>query len=330
MATGILGVAAQTAGIRSAALAAALVSAPTYGILGTLMLLRVLRHARAVIRDLAGPRSAGFAAVVAATCVLGAQADLAGAPAAARALWLAGAGLWCTVTFALLAVSVRRGRQGGLGTSPGGAPLLLVVATQAVVVLSTLTAASGRPAPQPAAPLAFGLGLFVLGGVLYGALIVPVARRLCDVRTRPREFAPSYWITMGALAISTLAASLLTGGAEHSATLHSLAPALDAGAVLCWIAATAWIPILAGRTIRWYAACRGRRLPMPEYWALVFPLGMYAAATRGVATAAGIPAIAALPPIFVGAGIAAWLLGMADLLRGAGERIGGRPTGSAA
>jgi tellurite resistance protein TehA-like permease len=61
-----------------------------------------------------------------------------------------------------------------------------------------------------------------------------------------------------------------------------------------------------------------RRFPLrydPLYWGAVFPLGMYAAATQemSLALAIDLPAVAALPGIFLTAALLAWALTLVGL-----------------
>ena len=65
-----------------------------------------------------------------------------------------------------------------------------------------------------------------------------------------------------------------------------------------------------------------QRVPLayhPQYWSLVFPLGMFTAATFQFSRASGIDFLAAVPRVFVWIALGAWavtFIGMArDLAR---------------
>jgi tellurite resistance protein TehA-like permease len=186
-------------------------------------------------------------AAVAATAVLGtrlAVANVVVVPDVALALAaLAWAAMW---------VGLRRAPDLGDAT---GTRLLLVVATQSLVVLGSFSA-------RPLAPAE--LALFVGGVALYPVVVATIA--LHEVR----RSAGDVWITMGALAISTLAAARLS-------TLLGHRP-LAVVAVILWALATATLPVLAVAELRW-----PRPRFDPKRWGTVFPLGMYAAATVAVA-----------------------------------------------
>src|SRR5437763_1174973 len=63
-------------------------------------------------------------------------------------------------------------------------------------------------------------------------------------RFAPSDLMPPYWINMGAMAISTLAGTLLLAKAAASPLLTSLRPFLLGLTILFWATATWWIPML--------------------------------------------------------------------------------------
>ena len=82
-----------------------------------------------------------------------------------------------------------------------------------------------------------------------------------------------------------------------------------------WASATWWIPMLALLGF-WRHVLR--RFPLtyhPLYWGAVFPLGVYATCTDRLADVLEVPALAALPPIFLWIALAAWLLVFVAMLR---------------
>src|SRR5690606_5846365 len=131
----------------------------------------------------------------------------------------------------------------------------------------------------------------------------------------PDDLTPPYWINMGAMAISTLAGSLLI---EHSAGapyLTSLRPFIKGFTVFYWAAGTWWIPMLLILGIWRYVY---RRFPLrydPLYWGAVFPLGMYAACTWHLNLAMEFELLARLPAVFFTLASVAWVLAFVGLLR---------------
>ena len=78
--------------------------------------------------------------------------------------------------------------------------------------------------------------------------------------------------------------------------------------VLAWATATFWFPLMVAIGVWRHLV---RRLPLryhPSYWALVFPLGMYSAATFRIRAAIGLDALEWLPKVAL-AGRAAGLAG---------------------
>jgi Voltage-dependent anion channel len=60
----------------------------------------------------------------------------------------------------------------------------------------------------------------------------------------PSDLAPPYWINMGAVAISTLAGTLLAAAAPLSPLVRELLPFIKGLTLLFWATATWWIPML--------------------------------------------------------------------------------------
>jgi tellurite resistance protein TehA-like permease len=75
---------------------------------------------------------------------------------------------------------------------------------------------------------------------------------------------------------------------------------------LAWATATFWFPLMIAIGV-WRHLIR--RLPLryhPSYWALVFPLGMYGAATYRMRAATDLDALGWLPPLTLALALVAW------------------------
>jgi tellurite resistance protein TehA-like permease len=130
----------------------------------------------------------------------------------------------------------------------------------------------------------------------------------------PGDFEPPYWINMGAMAISTLAGSLLVENAVNANFLISLLPFLKGFTVLYWATGTWWIPMLLLLGV-WRHVYR--RFPVsydPLYWGAVFPLGMYAACTFQLDRAMEFHFLGPVAQVFLYAAIAAWALAFFAML----------------
>jgi tellurite resistance protein TehA-like permease len=262
MATGILGVGARLEGIAPLADAFLAVACAV-----SLLLVAVL-----------GLGSVRSFAVVAGTAVIGTDLLLAGQGELALALWSLSAVLWLAVAFTI--------RTEAMGS------LLLIVATESLAVL-----AAALDRHQDASLRGPAIGLWALGLALYPI----VAGRIVREAVQERRFSPTLWIVMGALAITTVAATeLLLDG-------HALGADV---ALATWAAASMAIPFLVLtelRVRRWrYEAAR---------WSFVFPLGMYGVASRALGAADGLAGLQTIGTVFFGIALAAWLLSAVGLVQ---------------
>ncbi len=136
--------------------------------------------------------------------------------------------------------------------------------------------------------IAIGVYLVMTGLVLWRAGRDPAA---------PELVQPASWILMGGAAIATLA-----GDHIHEAGLQSIRPVT----VVTWLVATAWIPPLVYLTVRRFR--RRRELPPGLWWAAVFPLGMYSAASYATGVETGWRSLTVVSLVFFWIAFAAWVI----------------------
>ncbi|HEY1300327.1 MAG TPA: tellurite resistance/C4-dicarboxylate transporter family protein [Stellaceae bacterium] len=305
MATGIVSIAASELGLGRLALALLAVNIVLFVTLWGLNLARLARFPAAVSADLRAHRRApGFLTLVAGTNVLGEQiAVLAGEPRVAAALWLCALLLWLGLVYGFFALAATRPEKPALAEGIDGGTLLVTVATQSAAILGVQL----LPAFAAAPPVLFlSLALWLLGGALYFIFIVLILYRWLFQPMAPADLVPNYWINMGAAAISALAGARLAPALGAAPMLAALRGYVVAETMLFWALASWWIPLLVV-VMSWRHLKGGLLLSPPfQYWAMVFPLGMYAAATFNFLPLVGAEFLAPLPRCFFWLAFAAW------------------------
>jgi tellurite resistance protein TehA-like permease len=316
MATGIVSLALNGAGWAVVARALFWLNVGVYAVLGILLLVRVLRYRAHLAADLGSHAKApGFFTLVAAPCVLGNQCVLLlGMGVAGLALWVVGILFWLALTYAMLPGLMEAEVKPRFGEGLNGAWLLVVVGTQAVSVLACLLVPA-LAADAPDGPLFVALAFWLVGSMLYVWLIALIFHRILFLPLLPGDLTPPYWINMGAMAISTLAGARLVGEAGRSPLLTDLLPFLKGTTLLFWATATWWIPILLALGA-WRHVLK--RVPLTYehgYWAVVFPLGMYAVCTQNLIRVFPLPLLEPIAAVFVWVALLAWGLTFVGLAR---------------
>jgi tellurite resistance protein TehA-like permease len=164
----------------------------------------------------------------------------------ARLLWIFAVALWVAVTYWFLTAVTVREVKPGIGKGINGAWLLVSVATHSVAILTVLLPWSVAALP---AVRFFALCMFLVGCMLYLAIIPLIFYRLTFVRLPMASLTPPYWINMVAVAIATLAGSTLILYASPGALVSAFLPFLKGFTLFFWAAATWWIPLLVGLTV---------------------------------------------------------------------------------
>ena len=307
MATGIVSIAAHLLGMRVVANVLFQLNIAAYAVLWVLTGLRIARYPGRFFGDMVDHlRGPGFFTTVAGSGVLGSQfLLLANNRSAALAFWTAALILWIGLTYTIFAAFTIKEKKPALDRGISGAWLLAVVATQSIAVLSALLAPTVG-APHKLVMNFLALSMWLWGGMLYIWMMSLIFYRYTFFPLAPGDLAPPYWINMGAMAISTLAGSLLITNSPDAPFLLSLLPFIKGFTVFYWATGTWWIPMLVVLALWRYVY---KRFPMkydPLYWGAVFPLGMYAASTSQMITAMGFDFLAFLPPVFLHIALVAW------------------------
>lgn len=314
MATGIVSIAAHLLELKLIASILLVVNILAYAILCLLLLIRLIRFFPRVRADLGDHvRGPGFFTVVAGTCVLGSQLVIvAGQFGAAAVLWLAGLLLWAVIMYSFFTFVTIREEKPTLEKGLSGAWLIAAVATQSVSVLGTMLSANFSAYRETL--LFFTLCMFFIGCILYLLLITLIFYRFTFLNLTTDTLTPPYWINMGAVAITTLAGARLILAASEWRFLGEILPFLKSFTVFFWAWGTWWIPLLL---ILGFWRHVNKRFPLrydPQYWGMVFPLGMYTACTFQLSKAINFEPLMLIPRVFIYLALAAWLTASIGLL----------------
>jgi tellurite resistance protein TehA-like permease len=264
-----------------------------------------------MLTHLTGP---GYFTAVAATGILASQfMVLSDDLVAGKALWALAIVLWLGVTYTIFTAFTVKRNKPTLDKGINGGWLLAVVATQSLSVSSALLAARiGQPYRLELN--LFALSAWLWGGMLYIWMMALIFYRYVFFHFSPGDLSPPYWINMGAMAISTLAGSLLILNAPQAPYLASLLPFLKGFTIFYWATGTWWIPMLLLLGV-WRHIYK--RFPLrydPLYWGAVFPLGMYAACTLQLDRAMEFGFLTGLTQAFFYIALIAWTATFAGML----------------
>ena len=312
MATGIVAIAAKQQTIDWLANILYGVAAASYAILAVLIVIRLVAFPRPLIAELTShAKGFGFLTIVAGTNVLAsASALIHGWWTLAEVLWWCSLPLYVVLVYTALISDVLRRDKPALGSGINGSWFLLTVATESVAVFGALLL--GR---HPSDFLAFMcVAAFCLGLVLYLIVMTMVFLRWTFQPLEPTEADPPAWIAAGAVAITVLAGSNLLAARAVSPRVDRLGPLIEGLVTLAWATATFWFPLMVAIGIWRHIV---RHVPLryhPSYWALVFPLGMYGAATFKMRDVIKLEQLVWAPKVTLAVALAAWAATFAGLL----------------
>jgi tellurite resistance protein TehA-like permease len=279
------------------------------GLLTIAILWRVAAYRVDLLRDAGEPsRAFGFFTVVAAVNVVGVRLYTPEAPVATIVLALVSVPLWLLLTYGVPGTLILRDRDSPVSAEVNGSWFLWVVGTQS---LATAAAALDEHAHN-AALADTAVALWGIGVMLYVMLATLVTLRLLTTRRDPHKLGPSYWIYMGATAITVLAGSRTLALSPDLPVYAATAAFVSGFTYVLWAFGMWWVPLLVIFVIWRHVARHEPVRYESELWSIVFPLGMYSVASMHFGGVAGLP-------ILVGIGeVGTWIAGLAWLIVAAG------------
>jgi tellurite resistance protein TehA-like permease len=313
MATGITSIAANLLGMRPIAIGLLYVNIVAFFVLWAMLLCRLAFFFKRALADLNDHvRGPGFFTVVAGTCVFGSQLVLVvGNFEIAAVLWFIGLFCWVVIMYAFFTAVTVRMNKPALEKGISGSWLIAVVATQSISVLGTIL--SSHYTTYSDLLLFFTLCMYMIGSMLYIILITLIFYRFTFLDITREVLTPPYWINMGAVAITTLAGARLILSAHTWPVIDEIAPFLKGFTLFFWSAGTWWIPLLFILGFWRHAV---KKFPLrydPQFWGMVFPLGMYTACTYQFSNALGFQPLMLIPNIFIYLALAAWAITFAAM-----------------
>ena len=308
MATGIVSIASHNLNFILIAKLLFYFNIAAYLLMSFLYILRAVLYPRRVWADtLDHAKSPGLLTYVAGTCVLGTQfVIIAGNFMIASILLYIGIVAWLILIYTVFTVFTVKANKPPINEAISGVWLLIIVSTQSVSILANQL--TGYLPFDNDMVSFFALAMFLCGCMFYIIIITLIVYRMSFFEMRAEEFAPAYWINMGAVAISTLAGSLLILNVNSWSFINEILPFLKGFTLFFWAIGTWWIPLIVILGI-WRHVFK--QLPLkyhPQYWGMIFPMGMYTACTIKLSEALKLPFLMIIPSFFIYIALIAWSL----------------------
>lgn len=306
MASGIASMGLKLQGYEHVSAVLLWVCAASYVLLIVLTGMRLLRYRREVATDLSDAGQAfGFFTFVAGTNVLGGRLAMDGHSGWTVALLVVAVASWLVLGYVVPWTAVLRKPRRQMMSRANGTWFIWVVASQSIAAAAaTLQAGSGAASGWLAllAVLSWGVGVF-----LYALVGVIVVLRMMLYELRPQDLSASYWVAMGACAITVVAGARIVE--MDAAPIVIASRGLVAGMCVVFWAFATWLipPLLAAG---WWRHAR-HRVPLryeAGLWSMVFPLGMYGVAGISLGQADALPIVGTIGALELWLALGVWCL----------------------
>ncbi len=277
---------------------------------------RIVRHWDLVYADARNPAVAfGYATIVAALNVVGAL-FFSIEPLVTIVLVCLSAPFWLVLTYGIAAAMMLGPQDGPPALKANGSWFIWVVATQSISVVTGII----DHGLEVNILGVIAVGMWSVGVMLYIILTVIITLRLMTTTQDAFGIRPSYWVYMGATAITVYAGwsilSLLTDLPIMQAT-HDF---ISGFTFMLWSFGVWWIPLLVIFGIWRHAVKRYPVKYESELWSMVFPLGMFSVASIHLGELLGLPVVHDMGVICTWIAGVTWLAVTAMMLRSAAQR----------
>lgn len=270
-----------------------------------LNILRISFNTTAVWSDFTNAiKGPGFFTFIAANSVLGSQFTIiVNMPTLGFYIWIFTLVLWIILIYSFFTVLIIKKTKPLITESINGGWLLLIVSTQSLAILGVLMKA---PSNFEDIIMFTSLCLFFLACMLYLTIIVLIFYRLMFYEIEAMSLTPPYWISMGALAITTLAGAIFI--LNGSGIILEFETFIKATTLFFWAFGSWWIPLLIVLGV-WRHIIQ--KVPLnytPELWGMAFPLAMYTVGTINLAQALELSFLMVIPDITYFIALITWLM----------------------
>lgn len=314
MATGALSLSCWYLGLPIAAEVLIYFNIFIYVILLLLNIMRFTLNTGAFLQDLGDhSKGPGFFTLIAGTEVLGSQlVVIKGLYVWGFLFWSVAFFLWMVLMYSFFTIIIVKKVKPVIEEAVNGGWLLAVVSTQSIAVLGTLISSGMGEFSEII--LFISLCHFLLGCMLYLNIIAFIFYRLMFLKVEAMSLAPPYWINMGALAITTLAGSVLMIYGMESSLVRELEVFIKGFTLFYWVLGTWWIPLLVTLGVWRHIMNHYPFTYDPQMWGMAFPIAMYTVGTTKLSIALETEFLMVIPYITIFAAIGVWLSILAGMV----------------
>lgn len=315
MSTGIIAISLKRHGVPLLAWTMFPASILFYLILVVAMGLRIAHHPERVIADYNSHwKGPGHFTFPAATLIIGIEwVVIAGSIPMATAMLVIGGIFWALITYTFIPLAIVREDKPSFGGAVNGAWFIIVVSTQSIALLGeALASVAGHSMPW----LGFAsFALFLAGLLLYLFFASFILLRLVFYPMTPKDLSATYWVSMGALAITCMAALRVSTLDSVLPQLHECKGFVLSVGILAWAGATWWFPHLIFLGVWRHRVKKYPLVYNPRYWSIVFPLGMYSVCTREMSKVWGIAWLGTWSRIGLTVAFIVWLIVIIGMIK---------------